>query len=343
AHYTDSSPRARTEAQALAFSLDGGSTWTRHAGNPVLELGVQDFRDPKVFWWGDAGGHWVMATVDPPGRRVLLFTSPDLRTWTAASSFGPAGAVDGIWECPDLFPLTVAGTGETRWVLVLSLNPGAIAGGSGGQYFVGDFDGTVFTPDPRGDGIAWDWLDFGRDLYAAVSFGGVAGGRRLLLGWGSNWDYAMALPRRGWSSAMSFVRELGLVRDDDGHHRLVQRPVVPLDDPALAVAELTVPVAPGRATDVVVSTPDGADRVVVTVDGDRRELRCDRRASGNVEFHPAFASVDVAPLPPGDTTDLLVIADASVVEVYAAGGRVTMVEQVLPGAPLSVIHVVEAR
>ena len=31
--------------------------------------------------------------------------------------------------------------------MVVNLNPGGIAGGSGGQYFVGDFDGTTFTSD----------------------------------------------------------------------------------------------------------------------------------------------------------------------------------------------------
>ena len=34
-----------------------------------------------------------------------------------------------------------------RWVLDVDLNPGGIAGGSGGQYFVGTFDGTRFTND----------------------------------------------------------------------------------------------------------------------------------------------------------------------------------------------------
>lgn len=163
-----------------------------------------------------------------------------------------------------------------------------------------------------------------------------------MVGWASNWDYAAAAPPTSWRSAMSFVREIGLVTDD-GVPRVVQRPVVPLDDPALAVAELTAPVVPGRVTDVVVSTADGAARVVVTVDGDRRELRLDRRRSGVVDFHPAFPSVDVAPLPPGDEVDLTVIADGSLVEVFAAGGRVTMVAQVFPLAPLTEVHVVEQR
>ena len=67
------------------------------------------------------------------------------------SDFGPANAVGGVWECPDLFPLAVDGDpAKTKWVMVVNLNPGGIQGGSAGQYFVGDFDGTRFTADDAG-------------------------------------------------------------------------------------------------------------------------------------------------------------------------------------------------
>jgi hypothetical protein len=58
------------------------------------------------------------------------------------------------WECPDLFPLEVDGKRhKTKWVILVSLNPGGIAGGSGMRYFVGDLDGTTF----RADNIAGDY------------------------------------------------------------------------------------------------------------------------------------------------------------------------------------------
>ena len=64
----------------------------------------------------------------------------------------PPDAVGGAWECPDLFPLAVDGNPRNiKWVMVVNLNPGGIAGGSGGQYFVGDFDGTTFTSDDPAD------------------------------------------------------------------------------------------------------------------------------------------------------------------------------------------------
>jgi levanase len=149
---------AGIQAQSLAYSTDGGYTWTKHAGNPVLDRGSANFRDPKVFWYDDAtdpdGGYWVMAAVEALEHQVLLYRSDDLLDWTYLSTFGPENAVGGIWEVPDLFELPVDGDPDnTRWVMVVNLNPGAVAGGSGGQYFVGDFDGTTFTPERTVEGV----------------------------------------------------------------------------------------------------------------------------------------------------------------------------------------------
>ena len=105
--------------------------------------------------------------------KVRFYSSPDLKAWTALSDFGPANAVGGPWECPDLFQLQVQGTKERKWVMIVNINPGSVAGGSGGQYFVGDSDGETFTSQstvtadalPAGtsfanfnDGTYGDWI-----------------------------------------------------------------------------------------------------------------------------------------------------------------------------------------
>ncbi|WP_277207404.1 glycoside hydrolase family 32 protein [Isoptericola croceus] len=157
--YTDAHPtHAGVQAQSLAYSTDGGYTWTKYADNPVLDRDSANFRDPKVIWYDDPGspdgGYWVMVVVEAVDRQVLLYRSDDLKDWTYLSTFGPANATGGIWECPDLFELAIDGDPEnTRWVMVVNLNPGAVAGGSGGQYFVGEFDGTTFTPDRTVEGV----------------------------------------------------------------------------------------------------------------------------------------------------------------------------------------------
>ncbi len=146
--YTGAHPTlAGRQAQSLAYSLDEGQTWTKYSGNPVLDINSREFRDPKVFWYAPAK-EWRMVVVRAVERKADIYGSPNLKDWTHLSEFGPAGAVGGVWECPDLFPLAVDGDpSNVKWVMVINLNPGSIAGGSGGQYFVGDFDGTTFTSD----------------------------------------------------------------------------------------------------------------------------------------------------------------------------------------------------
>ncbi|MEL7974635.1 glycoside hydrolase family 32 protein [Isoptericola sp. F-RaC21] len=335
---------AGRQAQSLAYSLDDGRTWTRYEGNPVVDRGSADFRDPKVFWYeSEGGGHWVMLAVEATDRQVVLYRSDDLKRWEHLSTFGPAHATGGVWECPDLFPLPVRGTDRVRWVMIVSLNPGGVAGGSGAQYFVGDFDGTTFTPDRPGDGPQGaDWLDHGRDYYAPVSFNGAPDGRRVTIGWASNWDYANETPTAPWRSAMSLARELELVRTPDGRDRVVQRPVLPAGPrDGLVVHEVAVPADGGRHE--IVLHGDGPDAVVLTVDGAARTLTSDRRDSGDTGFHPAFPSVDTAPLHDvGAAVDLTVVVDGCVLEVYACGGLTTLTQLVFPSAPLTRLTVREA-
>jgi fructan beta-fructosidase len=135
------------QEQSLAYSTDRGRTWTKYAGNPVLDDADREFRDPKVFWYEPAR-EWRMVVVKALQRKVAIYGSKDLKSWEHLSDLGPANAVGGAWECPDLFPLPVDGNPrKTKWVMLVSLNPGAIAGGSGMQYFVGDFDGATFRAD----------------------------------------------------------------------------------------------------------------------------------------------------------------------------------------------------
>lgn len=172
--YENHATYGNRQAQSLAYSTDDGMTWTKYSGNPVLDRGSNNFRDPKVFWY-DGGSaessYWVMVAVEAVDHKAVLYKSQDLKNWDFLSDFGPANATGGVWECPDLFELPVEGDpGATKWVLVVNLNPGSVAGGSGGQYFVGDFDGTTFTSEstaeaggpPPGEVLE----DFERDSYA---------------------------------------------------------------------------------------------------------------------------------------------------------------------------------
>jgi sucrose-6-phosphate hydrolase SacC (GH32 family) len=343
--YTAHSDRPGIQAQSLAYSVDDGATWRRYAGNPVLDIGSGEFRDPKVFWHGGDDGRWIMVAVEATDHRVAVYSSPDLVDWSLESRFGPAHATGGVWECPDLFQLRVRGTDEEKWVLVVSLNPGGVGGGSGTQYFVGDFDGAAFTPDrlvEDGGLDDFDWLDHGPDYYAGVSFSGAPHGRRVTIAWASNWAYAEVTPTGPWRSAMSLARDLDLVRCADGRLRVAQTPVLPDPDElpdGVKVHRLAVPTGRGERTGITLSAADPTctDRVRIVLDGDARTLTCDRTASGDTAFHPDFPGSFRAPLHGSALTDVTIVVDGCVVEVYADGGLTAVTMLVFPDAPLTEI------
>ena len=143
--YTGHEEANRKQYQSIAYSNDKGRTWTKYTGNPVLDIGMKDFRDPKVFWY-EPDQKWVMIVALSLERKLHLYSSTDLKQWAFMSEFGPKNAVDGIWECPDLFEMKT-NAGESKWVLGINLGRHSVAGGSGGQYLIGTFDGTEFKAD----------------------------------------------------------------------------------------------------------------------------------------------------------------------------------------------------
>jgi sucrose-6-phosphate hydrolase SacC (GH32 family) len=349
--YTGHDPTTGVQRQCVAFSLDRGRTWSRYHRNPVLDLDSTEFRDPKVFWYGD-GGYWVMLVAMAEERLVLLYRSTDLLTWERLGDFGPAGSVDGVWECPDLFQLPVEGEpGASRWVMVVSVQTGAPAGGSGTQYFVGDFDGTVFTADPVTSGET-TWVDHGADHYAAVSFSGLPDHERTAIGWMSNWAYAHEVPARLFRGSMSVPRRYTLATVD-GRVRLRQQPLIgALPAPAyvagpLPVAEGVHPLPTGGARLRVVAElePGTADRVglqvrvgqeertVVAYDASSSEVLVDRTRSGEDGFSAGFPAVHRAPVAPGDgAVRLEVLVDTTSVEAFVGDGDVVLSDQVFPSA-----------
>jgi sucrose-6-phosphate hydrolase SacC (GH32 family) len=291
------------------------------------------------------------------------------------SEFGPANAVGGAWECPDLIELPVDGDAARRkWVLVMSLNPGGPAGGSGTQYFIGKFDGTTFAPDPQpqsaGDGSSREpvvtrvrpgdlvqWLDYGADFYAAVSWNGVPGNRRIMVGWMNNWLYGQQVPTAPWRSAQSVPRELSL-RTLDGRLRLVQQPVAELQrlrmdllysasalnvpsgvqsmDPVLSGGgprELEMRLKPGEARRAGVRLRGGVQdqEIEVGYDSELGILYLDRSRAGDNSFLPGFSKRQIAPVPLRDgQLSLRILLDSASVTVFAGEGETVLTSQIFP-------------
>lgn len=211
------------QSQALAYSHDGGYTFTKYAGNPVLTAGSLHFRDPKVIWH-QATSKWVMVISYAQELTIGVFISHNLLNWTHASNFTGYGSQSVQWECPNLVEMPIESTNETMYVMFISINPGAPLGGSTSQYYPGTFNGTHFTPV---DMVARS-ADFGKDNYAGQFFFGIPGDQpQISIHWASNWQYTNYLPTgpsEGWQCSMAAPRVVHLKRAIRTGYQLVSRP-----------------------------------------------------------------------------------------------------------------------
>ncbi len=340
------------ENQSLAFSLDDGQTWTSYAGNPVLKNpGQVNFRDPKVRWLPERRRWWMSLAV---GDHIAFYSSSDLKQWTHESDFGAGlGAHDGVWECPDLFPLTFEG--HTRWVLLVSLVQGGPNGGSATQYFIGDFDGHHFTADPA----PTRWLDHGPDNYAGVTWSGAPDGRAVFIGWMSNWIYAAALPTSPWRGTMTLPRDLRL-RHVNGQWWLASVPapevaptriagtpmsggVLDLSDALSAAAgQVALHLSAPHARSFALHLGNAVgDALVIGYDRSTDQYQIDRRLAGQVDFHPQFAGRHTAPrIAAGPGVELQLFLDATSVELFADDGLTVMTSLFFPRQPLATMRLV---
>lgn len=341
------------QTQNLAYSNDRGRTWTKYAGNPVIDLGLAGFRDPKVFWH-EPTKRWILVSVLADQQKVRLFASRNLKQWDTLSDFGPAGATGGAWECPDLFPLAVDGNpGDVRWVLDVDINPGGRVGGSAGQYFIGAFDGTKFVNDNRGDQTLW--VDYGKDFYASISFSDIppSDGRRIWMGWISNWLYANEEPTVTWRGAQSIPREVRLRRLPEGV-RLVQTPVAEVTSlragreptllidgavlPESAEIEFAVPQGHWREAGLRLSNTQG-EEVVVGVRSDPLEIFVDRSKARSGPSHKEYPGRHAGPVRFRDgRVAVRVLFDRSVLEIFANDGETVLTERVYPTRPFTRIE-----
>jgi levanase len=206
---------------------------------------------------------------------------------------------------------------------------------------------------------SYDWLDYGRDLYASVSFGNMPDNKRVMIGWMNNWDYANDIPTSPWRSAMALPREVNLTQTPDGP-RLTQSAVKQVDKldgkisyrdnkggpiapgvhqlPVAAsgqVQQVDITFAPGTAKKSGITVlGDGNSSTLIGYDATTKKLFVDRTKSGNTAFHSAFASIENAPiaLDKNGNITMRIYLDRSSVEVFAQNGLRTITDQVFPNA-----------
>ena len=331
-----------TESQGLAYSLDEGITWTKYEGNPVIKNSSEkDFRDPNVFW-NDEINAWNMVLAS--GDRVKIFTSEDLKEWKYKSDFKPNPDLSktGTWECVDLFKMKFEG--EEKWVMIVNHDKFTPNGGSGTRYFIGDFDGEVFTISQPSR-----WLDYGTDYYAGVTFYNVPQDRRILISWMSNWLYAQKTPTKNWRSAMTLPRELILDKDKEGYF-LKQQITGDYSKNLKSVSFNKRVVLPVTETNLDLSQAEikfkfKAENLKITVSNSKGEklkltlkdslFLIDRSKSGITDFSDQFAA-DVQRMPVKELiNDAQLIFDRASVEILLNGGKYSMTTIFFPNEPFS--------
>lgn len=330
-----------TENESIAYSNDGGLTWTKYQHNPVIKNpGERDFRDPKVTWYA-AQKKWVMTLAT--GDRVTFYSSKDLKSWTKESEFGQEqGAHGGVWECPDLFPMKA--DGKTVWIFIVNINPGGPNGGSATQYFVGDFDGSKFTSHDK----EIRWLDYGPDEYAGVTWSNT-GDRRLFLGWMSNWQYATVVPTKVWRSATTVPRQLQLMKIDSGYY-VNSSPVAELNKlkslskKIFATSktytrkidgqfELDISLGKLENFSATLSNTMG-EKLVIGYDSTMRNWYIDRTHAGQSAFYKGFARKFFAPrISKTKNADVKLIGDVASTELFADKGLTVMTSIFFPQQP----------
>ena len=319
------------QAQSMAVSKDGGRTFEKFSGNPVLTSDVPDFRDPKAFWNEEAK---VWNLILAAGQEMRIYSSKNLKEWKFESAFGQEyGNHGGVWECPDLFKI------DNKWVLLCNINPGGPFGGSATQYFVGSFDGHKFTCESMPK--VTKWMDYGKDHYATVSFYNAPENRRVVLAWMSNWQYANDVPTKQFRSANSIPRDLGLFTHGEETYVSVVPSKEMLDVRGQKVKK------PTEACEIVVDVKGTADitlsnskgeQVTMRYDAQKQNFIMDRTKSGDVGFSEAFPCVTTAPTY-GTIRQLRIFIDRCSIEAFDSEGKMVMTNLVFPSEPYDMLKV----
>lgn len=197
--YTDSQGN-----QNLAFSSDLGMTWKKYQGNPILSNKGEEAHDPRVFYHAKSG-KWIMTLYRARGEGInapgaSIYASGDLIHWQFESH------VEGAGECPDLFELGYEDKNAARkWVMT-----------SGeGSYRIGNFDGSVFTPETGS--VRLDW---GKNFFAPQTVSGAPGDKAVQIAWMRGGEY----PDMPFNGQLSFPNELFL-KQAGNRTVLCRRPV----------------------------------------------------------------------------------------------------------------------
>ncbi len=345
--HIDDKGKGMAQHQSLAFSSDKGRTWKMYDKNPVLDIGLKDFRDPNVIWYPERNV-WIMTVVKALEYTVQFYESKDLKNWNLLSEFGKQGDVSRIWECPSLIKVPVENEPNPKWVLMLSSgsrNNNLL----GVQYFVGDFDGMKFVPQKQ----ETLFFDSGYDSYATIPFFNLPKSHKkpVYLSWASDWEYARDVPTTGFRGLFTLPREVILYKNQEGFYRLKQSVIVDTSIPTIIKSLksgeklkskilksnqnlyrliLDMDVRDSKGLELIL-LKNGAEKTILNFDSQKNILILDRRNSGNVSFSKKFPNINqIELIPENGKIKLDILVDKSIIEVFANGGKESITSLVYP-------------
>ncbi|MEQ9304117.1 MAG: GH32 C-terminal domain-containing protein, partial [Marinoscillum sp.] len=222
-----------------------------------------------------------------------------------------------------------------------------LQGGSGTQYFVGDFDGTTFSTSQKDT----KWVDFGADNYAGVLYSNIPeeDGRHLFIGWMSNWAYANKVSLVNRKNMMTLPRSISLISTADDHILALQ----PVHEVRTVTSEGTpvsmeklrsgfeietaymLKIAPEMGDSQLIFTNTLGDSLLVGLS--QNEISIDRSRCGNVSLSKVFSRVHQVAVE--HLEQVSIYMDRSSIELFANEGQVNMTDLFFTQAPLSKIFV----
>jgi fructan beta-fructosidase len=345
------------QTQALAYSTDKGRNWTKYAQNPVLrpEGNKPDFRDPKVFWYAPQS-KWIMILA--VNDKVEIYSSQNAKKWTYESEFGQGyGNHDGVWECPDLFEL------NGKWILLVNNSRNGENNGNSGsatQYFTGNFDGKNFTSEYPAQSQPANWLDWGKEHYALVTWSNAPNNRKIGIAWMNNWEYANETPTTNFRGLMSVPRELTLVQEN-GKQILKNYPVKEIESlrkeeekfpnteitnsptvkspPTTGVYELLLDIEKQSSKKLFLKLKNNKnEETTIILNFENSTFSIDRTKSGIVNFSEKFPTTTIAPIAEKTTYQLRILIDRCSIEAFIDTGEVSMTNLIFPNEPYSTIE-----
>lgn len=212
--YTGIDPQNR-QVQNLAYPKNISDPflreWIKPDYNPVMipinnGVNSSSFRDPTTGWHGP-DGHWRVIIGSKRWRRgmAILYRSRDFVHWVKAKHPLHSSEGTGMWECPDLYPVSERGrngldtsvTGKgVKHVLKVSLDDTKFEYYTVGRY---TYDTDRYVPDDtsvdNSTGLRYDYGKF----YASKTFFDSGKNRRVLWGWMNESDSVMDDVGKGWA------------------------------------------------------------------------------------------------------------------------------------------------